>query len=185
MTKLQKYLNEIPKDLKNLILSLVTIDGEKFSKLQDKENKIFKKYLKNEGKKDRYYDRIEKEEYMKMLERSHLHQINIIYDSKEREECIKIKKKIEKNIEKIEKKIEKIENFKEKIEESTMILNKRWGKLYREKDKYIKIENELLKYRKYNTFDYPNNDNQNDFYRDFFYDFDIDWEKICYLDKYE
>lgn len=138
--KLLKYFKETPTDLKHLIFSYVSMEGEKYDKVLVKHIKAEQKYDNNRVKIYNYYDKEEKTKLEIMC-----------LEALKKENEIKHEKKLKQ----LKERLERYEKFRSKLSQSSFRLKTRMEETLKEKRDYVKLEKYLRKkYYKRDTFNY-------------------------------
>ncbi len=123
--KLLKYFKETPTDLRNLIFSFISMEGEKYDKVYDKHSKAEYNYINNRRKIQNYHskERIIKFELM----------------------CLEVLKKDTKKLKQLKDRLERYEKFRSKLSQSSAKLRTRMEEALKEKKAYLKLEKYLRK----------------------------------------
>lgn len=134
MTKqLQKLLIQTPRDIRNLVLSFVSLEGEKYDKMCEKNRKLRGRYSKVLNKRSRHWAHMKaKIKQIKKLKRRRREMIEKF--DKDIEDCERIRDNYIKHHEALEYPLEQAED---------KYLN------YDEKTDYEKLEHKFKKYKKF------------------------------------
>lgn len=131
MTKLlKKYINKIPTDLKHLIFSFISMEGEKYDKVYVKHSKAEYNYDNNRRKIYNYYDKEEKTKLEIMC-----------LEALKKENEIKHEKKLKQ----LKDRLKRYENLCNKLKKPSAQLRTRMEEALKEKNAYLKLEKYLRK----------------------------------------
>tara|TARA_R100000750_G_C2285236_1_gene72773 strand:- start:28 stop:543 length:516 start_codon:yes stop_codon:yes gene_type:complete len=137
MTKqnnLQKLLIQTPNDIRNLIFSFVSLEGQKYDKIWEKAKKKCDKFYQIERTRDRYLGKIITKR--REIKRLYIKKYNMISKiDKEIEECKRIK--------------DNYNNRREALEYPQEIAEDEWHEMLYERQKYEKLEQKFKKYKKF------------------------------------
>jgi|GEM_PF-4519619 len=164
MTKknnLQLLLIQTPKDIRNVVLSFVSLEGDKYDKMCEKNTKLRGRYYKVLNKRSRHWDNMKaKIKQIKRLKRRRREMIEKF--DKDIEDCERIRDNYIKHREALEYPLEQVED---KYLE------------YDDKNNYEKLEQKFKKYKQFRPYDRANDSDNTIFDREFQFWIETDSEE--------